>query len=330
MATRVTEQRSALSSAGGIARKAARLKPSSPPPAPAKTPSLISDLSLKELYVAMLHCRLLDAHIRQLLRQPRSSRCYASSFHQEAVFVGAGMDLRLDDWVAPAADSSIPAFVKGLSLAAILEHLGPATTSSSSRPHPGEVDLTPVGILPAASSASAQVDIALGIAFAQKKKSSGGVVVTFIGGKTPATAAWREALHYAARHTLPILLVTWNDAFAGRAPAETGHRQSEPSHAAAPVIPVDSKDVVAIYRVAHESIHKARHGGGPTLIEAVSFPASSSPALSELLAGSAADPIGRMEEYLSAKGLFSPTWKQRVTDQFSRQIEAASRRSGTP
>ncbi len=59
-----------------------------------------------------------------------------------------------------------------------------------------------------------------------------------------------------------------------------------------------------MYRVAYESIHKARHGGGPTLIRAVSFPA---PQISKAHHPKHADAVARMEGYLTAKGLFSPS-----------------------
>ena len=60
-----------------------------------------------------------------------------------------------------------------------------------------------------------------------------------------------------------------------------------------PVITVDANDVVAIYRVAQESIARARDGG-PTLIACVPYAAE----------GMSASPIANMERYLAGKKLF--------------------------
>ena len=95
---------------------------------------------------------------------------------------------------------------------------------------------------------------------------------------------------------------------------------SEGHHCELPVIPVDADDIVAIYRVAYESIHKARHGGGPTLIQAISFPP---PPNGIEHSGRHPDAILRMEDYLAAKGLFSPSWKQKLIDSFNRDVDSA-------
>ena len=35
------------------------------------------------------------------------------------------------------------------------------------------------------------------------------------------------------------------------------------------------------------------------------------------------DAVARMEDYLTAKGLFSPSWKQKVIDAFNREVDSA-------
>jgi 2-oxoisovalerate dehydrogenase E1 component alpha subunit len=88
-----------------------------------------------------------------------------------------------------------------------------------------------------------------------------------------------------------------------------------------PVIPVDAHDAVAMYRVAHESIHKARNGGGPTLIEATIFrrPKRSESAITRSLPPSEA--LARIENYLAAKGIFSLVWKKSLIEKFERDVD---------
>jgi Dehydrogenase E1 component len=66
-------------------------------------------------------------------------------------------------------------------------------------------------------------------------------------------------------------------------------------HATLPYIAVDAHDVVAVYRVAQESIVRTREGAGPAVIELASY--------------SPEDPVDKMHRYLSGKGLPADKWK---------------------
>src|SRR6185437_10152703 len=79
-----------------------------------------------------------------------------------------------------------------------------------------------------------------------------------------------------------------------------------------PAMPVDAADPVALYRVAQESIGHARIGGGPALIECVSFPTRSfgrrpleNPA------------IAHLEEYILSRGIATRPWFDREASTFS-------------
>lgn len=67
-----------------------------------------------------------------------------------------------------------------------------------------------------------------------------------------------------------------------------------------PVISVDALDVVAIYRVAHESIKRAREGAGPTIMACAKWPDENEPQ----------DPLDKLEHYLTRKKIFHANWKQ--------------------
>ena len=74
------------------------------------------------------------------------------------------------------------------------------------------------------------------------------------------------------------------------------------------MIPVDGADVVAVYRVATESISHARRGNGPTLIDCLPYCIEGEPK---------DDPLRKMEVYLSHKGLFDPKLKSGTDAAFS-------------
>jgi TPP-dependent pyruvate/acetoin dehydrogenase alpha subunit len=83
---------------------------------------------------------------------------------------------------------------------------------------------------------------------------------------------------------------------------------------AMPAMPVDAEDVIAIYRVAHESMARAREGSGPTRIQCVRWPASDN-------SGSA---VGHLEQWLEARGLPAQAWRREILA----EIEAAQGATG--
>jgi hypothetical protein len=80
-------------------------------------------------------------------------------------------------------------------------------------------------------------------------------------------------------------------------------------------IPVDGNDVVAIYRVAHEAVQRARRGVGPTLIDCK--PWSLEPGT---------DPVGRLEQSLERRGLETRRLKDRTLAAFRKELQAAQQR----
>lgn len=85
--------------------------------------------------------------------------------------------------------------------------------------------------------------------------------------------------------------------------AEMKRKGGGSAHAAMPAIPVDAHDVIATYRVAHESIARAREGSGPTRIVCLEAP---------LAAGHSADAVADLEGWLEARGLPAHEWRQAI------------------
>lgn len=118
--------------------------------------------------------------------------------------------------------------------------------------------------------------------------------VTAVFAPTPQPACMREIFTPASKQSLPVLYIFEG----GTPPPALCH--------GIPVIRVDSSDTVAAYRVAYESITRAREGGGPTIIECAPWPADDHP-----------DPLLKLERYLAAKKLFRPHWKRELELKFS-------------
>lgn len=71
-------------------------------------------------------------------------------------------------------------------------------------------------------------------------------------------------------------------------------------------IPVDAHDVIAMYRVAHESILRARHGSGPTRIVCLSLSAAGERGAQRTNA------VASLESWLTARGLPVELWRQEI------------------
>ena len=147
------------------------------------------------------------------------------------------------------------------------------------------------------------------------------MVVAFTGKAVTALGAWHETLALSARRSLPIIFVVEDNSrvkSAGLRSDWEDFTQKALSYGL-PGITVDGNDVVAVYRVAHESLERVRQGDGPVLIEARAYRQTDQTGRGEH------DPLTHMEQYLAAKKLFHARWKNRVVEEFSQELDAAAK-----
>jgi TPP-dependent pyruvate/acetoin dehydrogenase alpha subunit len=270
--------------------------------------SLISDAKLKQLYASLLHCRLLAEHARSLRGRRRDF--YSASLGQEAIVTGCAIDLRSRDVLLPAAHQPIAALVKGVKL-----------TNLISRLYAGEsdADIREKHVFHAAPSLAEQLQMASDAALELQQKRKGNVVAAFIDMPKSGIDDERGTLKAAVRRNLPIIFVVQNNP---QVPshAKNGHLGSPLQ---APIdgltsMVVDGNDVVAVYRVAYESLDRLRQGGGPVLIEGRPYRQDGGTS-----SRAECDPLAHMEGYLTNKKLFSDSWKNQLIQQFSRDLDDA-------
>jgi TPP-dependent pyruvate/acetoin dehydrogenase alpha subunit len=259
--------------------------------------SLISNHKLIQLYSTMLRCRMLDECIRILVELGKLPGIYQSAHGHEAATVGVAIDLASGDTVAPSMRGFIVSFIQGVPLEKIFARL-----------HAGSQKKR---------SANARLNIATAAARAAKEDKNNWIAVAFSEPEpgSGATHAFQQAMHFAGLHRLPMVFVCQANLQPG---SETDLLQNQPedlthpAHAHAfPRITVDGNDIVAVYRVAFESIQRVRLGRGPTLIECRRWVA--------------ADPILNMENYLAQKGLFRADLKSGIAAAFNIELDRAIR-----
>lgn len=117
-----------------------------------------------------------------------------------------------------------------------------------------------------------------------------------------AEAGWSDALRWAHRDRLPLLLVVADEGTRAnrKTPARNGPALSwtELTKLARgmhlPHFPVDGEDAVAVYRVVQETAARARSGGGPSVIWGM---------LSAERPAAGQQPLRRLEQYMAGRGI---------------------------
>jgi pyruvate dehydrogenase E1 component alpha subunit len=148
---------------------------------------------------------------------------------------------------------------------------------------------------------------ALGSALVNQTRKNGRVTVVW--GGNAEDESWLDALETARAHTLPVIFVVDVDrAKVARKRARRVQPKLKPGEEL-PTITVDGNDVIALYRVAHEAMDRARRGRGPTLIELATF---------RIGGRRFTNAVADMENYLRGRGLLRPGMRREIL----REIEA--------
>lgn len=258
--------------------------------------SLISNEKLLQLYTSMVKCRMIEERAKGLTERGRLAESKMGAIGREAAAVGAAIDLMPEDAVVRSNRDFIVDFIKGLPLNRIVRRL---LAGGEGRETTGY-----------------QLTAAIEVAQSNKMKKNDKIVAVFRDGGAASMQTWNEALRVAGAEQMPMLFVSYSTVLIG---TENLDVQSRLEESAAwphgfPSIPVDGRDVVAVYRVATEAITHARKGNGATLIECRS---DDSGGHAEI------DPILKTEEYLGRKGLFSEELKREVERGFALELDAA-------
>ena len=259
----------------------------------------------------MMHCRMLAEYAAGVRKSARSVNPYQASTGQEASAAGWVSDLEPSDTIALGELDAAPAVVKGAPLEDLIAPLYAGRSG-------GEDHI--LGFTSIEEQGAAIIEAG----FAAKRKKKRPVVVAFASATTATQDPWQEMVSKATRKKLPIVFVVennpWPAATKPSSPAETVDLAAIARANAISCIPVDGNDVVAVYRVAFESLDRLRQGDGPFLVEARTY--------SDAGRGKRSverDPLVHMERYLKAKKLFSAEWKDQVVDDFSKKLKQAAK-----
>jgi pyruvate dehydrogenase E1 component alpha subunit len=274
--------------------------------------------TLLQLYRQMVIARRFDTQVTALTKQGRLAT-YPSALGQEACEVAAVAALDSADWLFPTYRDSVALLTRGVKPEHIL-------ASFRGTWHSG-YDYHEHRIAPQTTPLATQALHAVGLATASKLKRHTTVALTFLGDGATSEGDAHEAFNFAAVWQAPVVFVVQNNQFAISVPLDKQmHCRTIADKAIGYGMPgfyVDGNDVAAMYAVTVAAVERARNGGGPTLIEGLTYRIgahtnSDDPTryrnAGEVAVWAGRDPIERLEKYLLSQGALTPEDRARFAD----------------
>ena len=221
---------------------------------------------MRRLYSDMVEARTYDHKCMAMQRQGRLAT-YAPFEGQEAAQIGAAATLRPDDWVAATYRDAALMWRAGYPWSLLV-----AGRTGDER---GGQAPDGVNVLPPSITVGGHMIHAVGLAWAEALRGSDRVALTSFGDGATSEGDFHEAMNFAAVFNTPTVFLCQNNGFAISYPrAEQTRSKSIAMKAEGygmPGVLVDGNDVAAVFEVVREAVTRARRGGGPTLIEAVTY-----------------------------------------------------------
>src|SRR5438874_4511235 len=199
------------------------------------------------------------------------------SLGQEAIAAGFGCAMKKGDLSFCTYRGHAHTLARGVSVEKVLGELM-QRDNGLMRGKGGSMHLTSVehGVMGSYAIIGAHLPIACGAAWRAQYKGQKDVSVCFFGEGTTNIGAFHEALNFAVVWKLPVIFVCENNLYMEYTPI--GEVTAVPNPAAdraaaygLPRIVIDGNDADIVYRTAKAAYDKARDGGGPSLIECLTY-----------------------------------------------------------
>ncbi|MFQ5495432.1 MAG: pyruvate dehydrogenase (acetyl-transferring) E1 component subunit alpha [Phycisphaerae bacterium] len=292
-------------------------------------PKLDADKSIY-LYRLMLTARRLDERCIKMQRQGRIGT-YGPCRGQEASHCAATICMEPEDWVVHAYREPGSFHHRGWPLETVVRFWG--GFEEGCRP-PDGVNDTPIAV-PIAT----QCLHAMGLAWGMKLRKDPYAVLCYCGDGGTSEGDFHEAMNFAGAYRLPVIFLVANNQWAISFPREKQTASETIAQKAIAYgfdgLQLDGNDPLAVYVGTKEAVDRAKSGGGPTLIEAVTYrvgvhTTADDPTKyrsdEEVKKWEKLDPIPRYAKYLEQRGLANRKLLEEVEAEVVEEIAAAVER----
>lgn len=288
----------------------------------------VTDEQLCSLYEDMMVIRRIDAEATALQRQGELA-LWPPLLGQEASQIGSGRALRDDDFVFPSYRDNGVAYCRGVEPTDLVRAWR-GNASAGWDPYRHNIATQQIII-------GSQSLHATGYAMGIQYDGADSVAVAYFGDGATSEGDVNEAMVFAASFQVPVVFICQNNHWAISEPVRIqSHIQiaDRASGFGIPSMRVDGNDVLAVLAATRIALDRARNGGGPTFIEAVTYrmgphTTADDPTryrdANELEDWAAKDPITRLKALLRTKGLLTEEVEaktQAKADEVARDLRA--------
>lgn len=283
--------------------------------------------NLIPLYRAMVLTRRFDAKAVALQRTGRMGT-FASSLGQEAVSVGTAAAMTADDVLVPSYREAGAQLWRGTKMEELFLYWGGDERGSD---YAGPREDFPVSI-PVGSHGLH----ATGVAYAFKLRGQKRAAVCMHGDGATSKGDFYEAINFAGVWQVPAVFVVANNGWAISVPTERQTRAATIAQkgfaAGIEVMQVDGNDIIAMRDALGQALDRARNGGGPTLVEAITYrltdhttadDAGRYRPAEEVSENWKKDPIPRLRNYLVEAQAWDKAREEALLEEVNAEIEAA-------
>ncbi len=289
-------------------------------------PGLDPDL-YQRMYRDMVLSRELDRRMLALQRQGRIGT-YAMLEGQEAVQIGSALALDPGDFVFPSYREHGVQVARGLPIDVLLAYWKGLPNARWDM----EKYRTAIVTVPIAS----QLPHAVGYSYVTKLRGENTVTAVYFGDGATSEVDFHSGMNFAGVWRTPTVFICANNLYAISVPYEKQTASETIAQKAGAYgfegVRVDGMDVVAMFLTTRQAIEKARNGGGPTLIEAMTYrygphATADDPTLyrtreeEEMWRGR--DPIDRLRGFLQQRGEWDEAVGEKVQMETTDLVAAA-------
>ena len=287
----------------------------------------LDDKELLELYRLMVLSRQFDRKALSLQRQGRLGT-YPMLEGHEAAQIGSAYALGPQDWVYPSYREHGVQLARGMPVEVVLSYWR-GLPNRDWDVHRYRTNITTVPI-------ASQIPHAVGHAYAARLAGEDVVTATYFGDGATSANDFHSGMNFAGVWNTPTVFICANNLWAISVPV---HMQTAARALADKAIGygmpgrrVDGMDVLAMYTATREAVERARNGGGPTFIEAMTYRFGAHATADDARLYRSAeeeehwrekDPIERLRRFLDDQGKWSSDIDDQIDAEVTNQVDEA-------
>jgi pyruvate dehydrogenase E1 component alpha subunit len=294
---------------------------------------------LKDLYSTMYKTRRFEEEVFEFYKKGEMPGLAHLYLGEESIATGVCAGLEENDYIGSTHRGHGHLVARGADTKKMMaEILGKADGYSKGKGGSMHIMALDKGILGANGIVGAEIPIATGAAYKSKVKNSKQVTISFFGDAASNQGIFHESINMAAAWDLPIVYIVENNLYGISVDIRKVTKEVKLSERARAYgiegVTIDGNDVLKVYETAKKAIDKARNGGGPTIIECLTYrhqghhvgdPGIYKDEEEQNEWKNKKDPLKRFKEYLLSEKIFTEKEIEKINEEADKEISEAAK-----